>query len=81
MPKAAFLKKVLREILIFGGVYTAWSIYIDVQNLHANLDNEALVPCLFFLPPIGLYIIYFITIKYGFFGIILYWVRRKKRNL
>ncbi|MDD4980811.1 MAG: hypothetical protein PHC54_06070 [Candidatus Omnitrophica bacterium] len=76
MLKIKFPEKVLREIIIFAGIYAAWVVYINIKNPPAELNNDALVPCLFSLPPIGLYSLYFIVIRYIIFRTILSWIRK-----
>ena len=51
----------LRYAVIFLLIYIAWSMCVDILNLGDTLDDEAVVPCLFFLPPIGFFIA-FLTI-------------------
>jgi len=40
-----------------------WSVYIDISGLDHSIDNEALVPCLFYLPPLGILVIGVILFK------------------
>jgi len=42
-----------RLFIAFLIIYIAWSAYVDMTNLRSYVDKEALVPCLFYLPPLG----------------------------
>lgn len=48
------LRKFFRFLLALFIIYVAWSGYIHLCGLDHKLDNEALVPCLFYLPPLGI---------------------------
>ena len=45
--------KIARIFIAFLIIYIAWSAYIDLTNLREHVDNEALIPCLIYLPPLG----------------------------
>jgi len=47
------LRKTLRFIWAFLAVYILWSVIVDVTNLDRKIDDEALIPCLMYLPPLG----------------------------
>lgn len=79
MLKIKLPKKVLREIIIFAGIYAAWVIYINIKKSpHSELNSDALVPCLFYLPPIGLYALSFVVIRYVIFRTIWSWIRKRR---
>ncbi len=78
--KIRLLKGIVRELLIFAGIYAAWAVYMNMRNPHLDFGSDAVVPCLFFLPPIGLFILYFIIIKYGIFFIIGAWLKRRRQK-
>ena len=46
--------KFVRMLLALVLIYIAWSMFICATNLHKQIDNEALIPCLFYLPPLGM---------------------------
>lgn len=52
MPKV-HKNKFVRVLIILVAIYIAWSIIVNLFNLDKNVDDEALVPCLMFLPPLG----------------------------
>ena len=51
--KMLIKNKFVRIILAFLIIYVVWSACIDIFSLNKYVDNEALVPCLFYLPPLG----------------------------
>ena len=55
--------KFVRILFAFLVIYIAWSLYINVTNLNRRIDNEALVPCLFYLPPLGFLVLGLVIIK------------------
>ena len=76
--------KFVRILLILLIIHIAWSICINLMNLGAHIDNEALVPCLFYLPPLGFMVLGLLAVKiiesviaFGFMKKIF---RRKKSN-
>lgn len=78
MLKIRFSKKIFREIAIFAIIYVAWATYINIKNPHTGIESDAIVPCLFYLPPIGLYALYFTVIRYVIFRGIWSWIRRRR---
>jgi hypothetical protein len=79
--KIRLSKGIIRELLIFAGIYAAWVVYMNMRHPHLNFgSDDAVVPCLFFLPPIGLFILYLIIIKYGVFFIIGAWFKRRRQE-
>lgn len=59
MLKSKFIKMFIALLII----YVIWSLYIDVINLCERVDNEALVPCLMYLPPLGFLGLGFLVFK------------------
>lgn len=78
--KGIISKKILKELSIFLAIYGVWNFYISIKNPHANLNNEALVPCLFYLPPLGLFLLYFTVIRYGVSAIRLWLKKRRAKH-
>lgn len=46
--------KFTRFLLALLLIYVLWSLLVNAMNLHKDIDDEALLPCLFFLPPLGI---------------------------
>jgi hypothetical protein len=62
--RAGMLKnKFVRILFAFLIIYIAWSAYINATNLGSRIDSEALVPCLFYLPPLGFLVLGLVIIK------------------
>jgi len=57
------LRKTFRLLLAFLIVYIVWSIIVNLSNLDHGVDDEAIVPCLFFLPPAGILVIGIVLVK------------------
>lgn len=56
--------KFTRILLALLVIYIAWSMLLNIMNLDKNIDEESLVPCLFFLPPVGFLIAGIILAKF-----------------
>ncbi|MFA5146930.1 MAG: hypothetical protein WC515_06140 [Candidatus Omnitrophota bacterium] len=59
MPKNRFVRIVIALLVI----YVAWSVYINLINLCSRVDDDALVPCLIYLPPLGFFALGLIALK------------------
>lgn len=46
--------KFTRFLLALLLIYVLWSVLVNAMNLQKDIDDEALLPCLFFLPPLGI---------------------------
>ena len=55
--------KIVKTLLVLLVIYIAWSAYVDLTNLYRHIDNEALVPCLFYLPPLGFLVLGLVVAK------------------
>ncbi len=53
----------------------------NILGLHKNLDNEALVPCLFFLPPIGFLVLGILIAKIMQYFIVIFFVKKRFRKM
>ncbi len=78
--KIKFSKGIIRELLIFAGIYAVWAVCMNIRAPHLDFGSDAVVPCLFFLPPIGLFILYLIIIKYGVFFVVGAWLKRRRQK-
>ena len=74
------LRKIARIFIILVIIYIAWSIFINLTNLHTRISDDALIPCLFYLPPIGFLAIGFIIAKIVQALTAWFFIKRKKRN-
>jgi|GEM_PF-435596 len=68
--------KFTRLLLALLIIYIAWSVLINLVNLDKNINEEALVPCLFLLPPVGFLLIGVILAKFLESAIVVGVVRR-----
>ena len=66
----------VRLLLAFLVIYIAWSAYVNIANLRRCVDNEALVPCLFYLPPLGFLALGLVVAKVIESGIVLTLIRK-----
>ena len=48
-----FKSKIGRIFLVLLVIYVVWSAYINITKLYSKVDSDALIPCLFYLPPLG----------------------------
>ncbi len=58
-----FKNKYFKIFLVFLVIYIIWSIYVDLACLYENIDDDFLIPCLFYLPPIGFLALGFIIFR------------------
>ena len=77
--------KFVRILFAFLVIYIAWSLYINVTNLGSRIDNETLVPCLFYLPPLGFLVLGLVAIKIIESAVVIRLIKkifhRKKKDL
>ena len=79
--------KFTRFLLALFLVYILWSILVNVLNIHKNIDDEAILPCLFLLPPLGIMGLGIVVAKIVESGIVVLVVkkiiarRRRKKDL
>lgn len=57
------IRKISRFFLALLAIYFFWSVFVNVTNLDHRLDDEALVACLFYLPPLGILGIGIVLVK------------------
>jgi len=43
----------VKLLLVLLMIYAIWSLYIDIKTMCEDVDNEAIIPCLMYLPPLG----------------------------
>ena len=72
--------KFMRMLIALALIYVAWSIFVDITALHKNIDEEALVPCLFYLPPLGIFILGIIIVKLLEWAVVVGVIRRFKKK-
>ncbi len=70
----------MRMLIALALIYVAWSIFVDITDLHKNIDKEALVPCLFYLPPLGIFILGIIIVKLLESAIVIGAIKRFKKK-
>lgn len=55
--------KIVKILVILILIHIVWSVYLNITVPYKDIDNEALIPCLFYLPPLGFFVIGLIIIK------------------
>lgn len=57
------LRRVLHVLLSFLIIYFVWSIVVNLLDLGRKVNNDALIPCLLALPPLGFIAIGIVVFK------------------
>jgi len=57
-------KMIAKEGLIIISLYLIWGAIVAISRLHTKIDNDALIPCLLCLPPLSVYTMYIIIIRF-----------------
>jgi hypothetical protein len=80
--KSMLKNRPVRILLALLLIYVAWSAYVNIADLHRCVDNDALIPCLFYLPPLGFLALGLIAAKIiestAVLGLIKKFFRKKK---
>ena len=61
-------------------IYIFWSFCIDIFKLDRNIDDETIVPCLFFLPPLGFLAIGIALVRIIGSSVVLNFIKKRFRK-
>jgi len=73
LPKRA--SRIIISILI---VYVVWSALVRMTGAHRAVSDDALIPCLFLLPPIGILAVAYLVPKAVILVGYMLWRKKKK---
>lgn len=73
--------KFVRILVILLMIQAVWSIFVNIIGLHKSIDDEALIPCLLFLPPLSFLAIGIIFAKILESAVVVTLIRRVSRRL